>query len=68
MIVKVRELLGITRSKHDKKIEAPATMLTEQKPVAGLQFGILSALAGTWHINAGGLWFQMPCRFQIIKE
>lgn len=53
MIAKVRELLGITRPKQDKKIEAPANIPTEQMPVAAPQFGILSALSGTWPINVG---------------
>ena len=53
MVAKVRELLGITQSKQDKKIEAPATIPTEQKPVKASQFGILSALSGAWPINAG---------------
>ena len=53
MISKVRELLGISRPKQVKKIEAPATTPSEQKPVTTPQFGILSALAGTWPINRG---------------
>ena len=53
IITKVRELLGITRSKQDIKMEAQATIPTEQKPGAAPQFGILSPLAGTYPINAG---------------
>ena len=53
MIAKVRELLGITRPKQEKKTEVPATIPSEQKPTTAPQFGILSALAGTWPINKG---------------
>lgn len=63
MIAKARELLGITRSKQDKKIEVPATIPPEQKPVKAQQFGILSALAGTWPINTGD--YMVPDAVQI---
>jgi hypothetical protein len=51
MIAKVSELFGISRPKQVKKIEAPATIPTEQKTATAPQFGILSALAGTWPTN-----------------
>lgn len=53
MISKVRELLGISRPKQEKNAEAPTITPTEQKPITTPQFGILSALAGTWPINRG---------------
>ena len=53
MIAKVRELLGISRPKQGKKVEAPVITPVVQKPAITPQFGILSALAGTWPINAG---------------
>ena len=53
MIAKVRELLGITRPKQEKRTEVPATIPSEQKPATAPQFGILSDLAGTWASTKG---------------
>lgn len=53
MIAKVHELLGISQQKQAEKKEAPLIIPTEQLTATTPQFGILSALVGTWPINKG---------------